>query len=594
MCLSEVGLGRIYRLHAQRPGASTNRRIVGPARNVQAGLPAVTAAEPAGAKLVRVDISGPVEQRAGYHDICGGWSDGNDAIAERLCAAFAEGDVQLVGDTPGGAAAGAQQGIAKALAAKAKYGRRCTGWANEMIASLGMWWALALCDELFIPRAGQLGSIGARAGHLSVAGALAKAGEEVTYFTWPGPGKIAFAPEFALSEIGKQRGERDVALIGEAFCEAVISSIIGQRNALDRDRVVALGADVLTGQAAVDAGLADGVASEEEVTAYALQMAERGAAKSSSAQTRARGGTMKHGRGAPGARAEEDEDEARAKDDDAPPSSKPGTSESEPGRSIPTACAKCNVENPVSAKFCMGCGASLATESSDDAPPSSKPGASAARVPARSGGSLAEILGLPADASLPAQKSRALELREVFDAAAKHTDEKDSAGIVGGLSALSRDAAASGRYRRERNELRAQQDVATRADFCKRLVACGGAKRGDVYLDEVAEGGQRRLDESGQPIVHLAPQYAEMKLATLRGLVVNHEKNAPPRNPFEPSREAAETASKDARKGGDKAARIERAKKHPIVLTAASRPGQTLTVDQLAAAFVAADQDLTS
>ena len=70
---------------------------------------------PVAPSLVRVDLSGPLEQRAGYHDPCGGWSDGHDAIAERLCEAFASGDVLLVVDSPGGAAAGLQQAAARAL-----------------------------------------------------------------------------------------------------------------------------------------------------------------------------------------------------------------------------------------------------------------------------------------------------------------------------------------------------------------------------------------------------------------------------------------------------------------------------------------------
>jgi len=53
------------------------------------------------------------------------------------------------------------------------------------------------------------------------------------------------------------------------------------------------------------------------------------------------------------------------KGDDPPPSS-------EPGRRIPTKCAKCSVENEADAKFCKGCGASMATASADDDPPSSK------------------------------------------------------------------------------------------------------------------------------------------------------------------------------------------------------------------------------
>src|SRR5262249_50723018 len=143
------------------------------------------------------------------HDECGGWSDGHDAIAERLCAAFAEGDVLLVVDSPGGACAGLQQGVARALGAKGS--RRVTVWADELIGSAAAWWGLCVGDELFVPVAGQVGSIGARGGHVSIAGALEKEGVAYTYFADP-PEKVALAPEKPLDEVGMRRGMRDVKI----------------------------------------------------------------------------------------------------------------------------------------------------------------------------------------------------------------------------------------------------------------------------------------------------------------------------------------------------------------------------------------------
>ena len=593
LCLAAGALGQTFRLHAERPGASLNR-------TVRADLPSGAAhvieavAKPA---LVRVDISGPIEQRAGYHDPCGGWTDGNDAICERLCAAFAEGDVELVGDTPGGAAAGVQQGVQRVLAAKAKYGRRCTGFANEQVGSLGMWWMLAVCDELFIPAMGQLGSIGARRGHLDVSEAMAKNGERLTYFTWPDEGKIAFAPERPLSEIGKARGDRDVALAGEAFCAAVCGSPIGLRYGLDRAAVMALSADMLTGQAAVDAGLCDGIATEEEVTAYALKLAEAGArgGKDSGAQARARGVKMK-------TKAQEEEEAraragSRAEDDDGPPpSSKPGEKKpegEEPGRDIPTKCATCGVENPKEAKFCMGCAASMGTapvqaeedggeDAEDMPPPSSKPrpGALAPVARRNAGASFAEILGLSADASVPAQKAALLDVLQVFDHAASLTGSQVPARILGGLTAISKDASATGRMRAERDQAVHAQAKQERWALAHRLVKCGGAKRGAVFLDSVSTEGKR----TG---VKLSPVYAEMKLETLKGLVLGHETNAKPRDPFEPSREAAKEASAgsgEKERAGNIAAAIEIAKKNPSVRKLAAQTGRDVSV--VAAAWV--------
>src|SRR5262249_9567946 len=145
-------------------------------------------------------------------------------------------------------------------------------YADKMTASPASWWPAAAADDIFLPEAGIVGSIGARAAHCSIAGHLAQEGIEPTYFAWPGAGKVAFAPELPLSELGRERGERDVAIAGEAFAAAVRAA-----RGLDRDTIVELDADALTGQAAVDAGLADGVASLEGVLSYALELSANGA-----------------------------------------------------------------------------------------------------------------------------------------------------------------------------------------------------------------------------------------------------------------------------------------------------------------------------
>lgn len=577
LCLAAEGLGRTFRLHTERPGAHLNRRLAAPTADLPSGVAHIISPVAPKPSLIRVDISGPIEQRAGFHDPCGGWSDGNDAIAERLCAAFAEGDVLLVVDTPGGAAAGAQQGVAKALRAKQKHGRRVTGWANEMIGSLGMWWAMSLCDELFIPAMGQLGSIGARGEHTSIEGALAKEGVVKTYFADP-PDKVAFAPEFALTPAGAARGNRDVKIAADAFRAAVCGGPIGLRTKLTPEALIALGADMLTGWSAVDAGLCDGVATEDEVTTYALKQAEASAAtvKSSSAQARAPGvENMK-------TRAEE-EKEARARaggDDDAPPDPPEDL-----GIEPPSKCGACTTQNEENAKFCKGCGASMAVKMADppaddeEAPPSSKPiPAPAARLPSTS--TIAEALGLTESASLPAQKAAAIDMRQVFDHAAKLTGHRTAHGIVTGLSAISHDASTAGRLRAERNKARETANVTERADLCKRLVACGGEPRGRVYVDNVSDDGQRKS-------VSLTAQFAEMRLPTLRDLVADHEKAAAPRSPYEPDRAAAQDASKNTRAdGADEKTKLERAKNDPIVRKLFNAPGNTHSLDAIAAQHV--------
>ena len=299
MCLAAQGLGRAFRLHARRPGPDLNARPFRLADGIawRTGAPDGSSVVGAGGRveiepvspLVLVRIDGALEQRAGYYDQpngCQGWSDGHDAVAERLISAFEEGDVLLVVDSPGGAAAGLQQAVIRAQAAKVKHGRRCTIFDDEMEGSACAWWGFALADERVLPPAAMVGSIGARGEHLDISGLMAREGLKKTYFADP-PDKIAFAPEFPLSPAGEMRGNRDVKLAAGAFRAAVCAGPVGQRYGLTPEFLIELGADMLTGQAAVDAGLADGVASFDEVVAYALQLASE-SASTRTAKVRAR------------------------------------------------------------------------------------------------------------------------------------------------------------------------------------------------------------------------------------------------------------------------------------------------------------------
>lgn len=292
-CLDLGSLGKTFRLHAARPGPAINmraHRLVDGGVEWRADLPSgsahvVAPVAEAPAALLRVDMMGPLEQRAGFHDPCGGYSDGHDALADRLCDAFAQGDVLFVGDTPGGAAAGIGQGVERVLKTKAQYGRRATGFADEMVASAGLWWMLAVCDEVFVPAAGYIGSCGARGEHLDVSGMMAKEGLKKTYFADP-PEKVCMAPEFPLSEEGSRRGNRDVTIAADAFRAAICASPVGQRFGLTPEALIALGADMLTGEAAVGV-FADGVETFGAVVAYALSLAESVGAKEIESEARA-------------------------------------------------------------------------------------------------------------------------------------------------------------------------------------------------------------------------------------------------------------------------------------------------------------------
>lgn len=608
-CLAASGEGRTYRLYAERPGAEINQRAhklagggvewcAGPpsCEEQRADLPsgaahvvAPVAAEPA---LIRIDISGPLLQRAGYQDPCGGWTDGHDAVAERLCAAFALGDVLLVVDGPGGAAAGIQQAVGRALAAKVANGRRCTGYVDEQCASAHAWWMLALCDEVFTPPLGQVGSVGARGGHMSHAGQLAQEGLVMTYFADP-PNKVALAPEFPLSEVGALRGNRDVKIMADAFRAAVCASPIGVRYGLTPESLIALGADMLTGEATVGI-FTDGVETLEAVTEYALALAEGGEAATAATDTGA-------------ARAAEEKAMSLRTEGDEKP--KMDEEESKPEGTKPDGvCANCGTGNPVAHKFCAQCGDSMEArplaEEEDEPPPSSKPkpkaqtpAASVVAAPPKmsADASLASVLRASAESPL-AVKTAAIGMRQVFDTVIGITGKTSPSEMVGALLTMPERLAQADVAAKDERDRAKVASGRERADLAARLnkLNLAGWSRGQIYRDETKDG--KRVAVDYQPVIK------SMDLGVLRGLVEGFEKSAPKADPFQPSRDKAkaDAAARASTEGVTPAGnvvtlpadgkptkeQIAEACKSPTVLGMFHRPGNKHAIEQIAEQYV--------
>ena len=475
VCLAPRAEGMTFRLRAERPGPETNTTVFG-----ATGEPDLSEVSPVEARVTRVVVSGPLETRAGYHDVCGGWTDGHDAIAERMIAAFADGDVLMVfQDCPGGAAMGTVDNVARVVAEKKRLNRRVTAWVDGYCFSGGYWWAACVADETFLSVDGVIGSVGARSTWTGIAGALAKEGVERRHFTWPGDGKVAFADDMPLSGVALARGDRDVALCGEMFAAAV-----GPRRGLSREEIVKLNADCLTGQAAVDAKLADGVSTYEEVTAYALAMANEEHMPEEDVKKKAAGEEM-------------------------PPE------ETEEGEMPPEETEEGEEEVPPSA-------------------PAAKPAARSTSPSASR--SLAALAGLPEGASVVAIKTALAPLVGLAQHVMSVTETNTPAGARGALSALAADAAAAGKLRTEKTALAKKEMARERMDQLGKLVAIGAATPGEVY----------RHDDEGRvvgPSKAYGPGPEGRSLANLKGEVAMKSKNAgsaPRRTPFEPDRAAAE------------------------------------------------------
>ena len=329
---------------------------------------------------------------------------------------------------------------------------------------------------------------------------------------------------------------------------------------------VALGADVLTGQAAVDAGLADGIATLEEVTAYALALAESGATTET---------IMDDEQDTP-----EDEDEgAKAME-----------------------CAGCKTTNAAGAKFCNSCGVAMTAKVEDDAPPpSSKP------MPAPPAATIAQPKAMPADASIAsivgasadsplAVKTAAIKMRHDLDrlraTAAGITGKASIDEQIGAMLAIPSRLAKGEQAVKDQRAALAKAEATERAALVKRGVATGDPSMtaGRCYIPRVTADGTRTGTD-------IAPQFAEMKIGTLRGLVEGLEANAVPRNPFVEDKAAAKAASEAARaemgnappqltNGEPTAAQIARAVQHPTVQRMVNAPGNKLPVERIAKQFI--------
>ncbi len=574
MCLAAGAEGQNYRLHASRPVTYERVRadVIG-----WDGLGAVVEETAAVVPAVaRVELRGPIEQRAGFHDECGAWSDGNDAIAERLCAALRDpecGSVLFSVDSPGGSPVGLAEGVRRVVEAKAETGKRIVGWIDDgMAASAGFWWISCVCDVIYMPRDGAAGSIGARFAHADLSAALNAEGVVITHFAWPCEGKIAFTPDQPLSDLARERGDRDINLIGETFGAAVATS-----RRLDIVAIRALKADLLMGPAAVAAGLVDGIATYEETMSYALALAGGGEV------------IMPEDEKEPGARAEGEDNNEPGAEDEGPAMAK---------------CGQCSTDNDEDASYCKSCGLSMGgkpaaepadeeTEEDEDdkGPPSSKREPKEAHaasppkaMPATS--SLAAILGAKSDSPL-ALKTAATHLRQIRDTAAGVTGQTAPSAIVGGLLSMPGRLEAAAQVVADRKVEKAKADKAERWALCHRGIATGAPEmqRKKVIVDEVGDDGKRKA-------MKLTPQYAEMKLGTLRGLVEGYETTAKKRSPFEPDREESASASKDAQgaaigaDGKPTAAALARAKKDPTVLKMFHAQGNKHTLDTLAEQYV--------
>lgn len=201
-------------------------------------------------------VDGPLEAKPeGYW-----WSffDDYESILCRFKNAMADeqvGAVLLKIDSPGGAAAGLNECVDAMLRCKAKAGKPVYVYADEGAYSAA--YALACVgDEIYLPRAGGLGSIGVISGLVDVTEMNAKDGIRYEVVT-SGARKADFNPNVPITNAAIARVQKRVDGLAKIYFQLVKATrgVDGQK----------LEADTFYGKDAVKKGLADGVMSLEAV-----------------------------------------------------------------------------------------------------------------------------------------------------------------------------------------------------------------------------------------------------------------------------------------------------------------------------------------
>lgn len=219
-----------------------------------------------------VTIHGPLE----HHETW--WWDSYESIVERVEAAMRGDDIAsmhewanawrddyepmdpiparavvLCIDSPGGEAAGSAYAHRKLRALRKRYGVPLFAYANETAASAAYAIASA-ADEIWLPDTGTVGSIGVIATLFDRTSQNEKMGLNVELIT-SGAYKADGHADRPLTDDIRDRMQARVDDLAQVFWRFVAKARGTNANA-----IASLEAGVFTGQAAVDVGVADGVA----------------------------------------------------------------------------------------------------------------------------------------------------------------------------------------------------------------------------------------------------------------------------------------------------------------------------------------------
>lgn len=273
--LAQHRAGRVLALDARAIGSSVALRTERPSAKTSAA-----AAKPRTPTVAVVDIIGPLAQR-GESQLCG-YVDGYDWIGERLGAALEEADaVVLRIDSPGGDVAGLDEGVRRMRALVDASGKRVVAYVDELCASAAYQIACGVADEIVVPPAGCVGSIGTWGLFVDATKASENEGLAITVVRDP-EGKAASHPLGPVTDLALARLQEEVSTGTREF----IAFVAARRN-LSETVLRKLNGDVLRGTDAVKAGLADRVGTLEDTIRGAAAPREQRAQMNQKSNTKA-------------------------------------------------------------------------------------------------------------------------------------------------------------------------------------------------------------------------------------------------------------------------------------------------------------------
>lgn len=224
--------------------------------------------------IALINVFGPIVQRASQLGMCEAGT-GAEEISSALDAALADqsvSDILMRFDTPGGSVFGIQETGDRIRAARSQ--KRIVGIADSMAASAG-YWLLSQCSEAYITPGGMVGSIGVYTAHQNIGKALEAEGVQIT-LTHAGKYKTEGNPFEPLGEEAKAETQAMVDIYYRMFTQAVAK---GRSVSVDQVRADMGEGRVLLADAAVKAGMVDGVRTFSEVVAGMRKKGRTGSAR---------------------------------------------------------------------------------------------------------------------------------------------------------------------------------------------------------------------------------------------------------------------------------------------------------------------------